>query len=484
MRHTITLYLGEYEIVTANDGTKYLSCLNTCRPVNYTFNTKADSKEFIRDIIELDLIDEDAIKEFLKKRGLPINTESSSEFPTYCGQMIPEDFAKKISPSSSGISMSLGLFQYTFRLIRNVLQLSTEISYFELKPLKSFETDFNKNLYIKEKSQLIQSFLSLLYQPYAMYSTAKEQLNWVLGGTTPLSKFAYHFHCVLLGLDYRFLFEDYILMYNHALEDLCKKNWDSYRKLNSDTFDSESDVPVFKAAKELILKMHVLEIPSSQSEILNSIDSNVFRDFLKDDSFIIKRILPSVLEIPDTVKPYEKLLDLSFTDADYSTVPGAKTEGNIICNLSNDSIHYKDLITLLLNIEKHFIIIYKDSEIFIKCKNIENIESISKLFNDAAEFGKKLIAENINIYISNINYLLSVEESGEYILEFKSNSLLQSIFFEIANYLGSYNASICKYPPCNKLVFSTRNKPASCCCHNHYTNYKGLLDRKSKKLFQ
>ena len=142
------------------------------------------------------------------------------------------------------------------------------------------------------------------------------------------------------------------------------------------------------------------------------------------------------------------------------------------------------MIALLLNIEKYFTITYKDSEILVKRKNIENIESISKLFNDVAEFGKKLIAENINIYISNINYLLSVEESGEYILEFKSNSLLQSIFFEIANYLGSYNASICKYPPCNKLVFSTRNKPASCCCHNHYTNYKGLLDRKSKKLFQ
>ena len=104
--------------------------------------------------------------------------------------------------------------------------------------------------------------------------------------------------------------------------------------------------------------MHVLGIPSSQSEILNSIDSNVFRDFLKDDSFIVKRILPSALEIPDTLKPYEKLLDLSFTDADYSTVPGAETEGNIICNLSNDSIHYRDLIALLLNIEKYFTIYY------------------------------------------------------------------------------------------------------------------------------
>lgn len=73
-----------------------------------------------------------------------------------------------------------------------------------------------------------------------------------------------------------------------------------------------------------------------------------------------------------------------------------------------------------------------------------------------AKIGKQLIAENINTYLLNINQMLIIKENGEYELQLKMDSLLQSLFLEIANLLDSYNVSICKYPPCNKLVFSTK----------------------------
>ena len=195
----------------------------------------------------------------------------------------------------------------------------------------------------------------------------------------------------------------------------------------------------------------------------------------------MKKIVPYGIVISDKLTPYRKELTFSIYERQLFQQP--EKEKTII-NLSNDSIHYVDIINLLMEIEKYFFIIYQDSKITIDCKDIDNTDDIYKLLKKIAKIGKQLIVENINTYTSNINYILSIEKNGEYQLQLISKSLLQSIFLEMANILNNYNVSICKYPPCNNLVFSTKKKPAKCCCHNHYTNYKGLVDRESKKLFQ
>ena len=411
----------------------------------------------------------------MEVKGLPINTEKCFGFPTYCGQPIPADFAKQISPSESGISMSLGLFRYTIELIRNILHLSTEISMFKLKPLKNFPSDFDKKLYMKDKLELVRSFLSLLYQPYTIYATLNEKLNWVLGGSTPISRFTYHFHSVLLCMQPKFVFETYISVYNHALRELCKKNIDIYNRLDPDN-------PVFHPFRELKFYIDIIEVPEEKMEILDNIDSDHIKDFIGSK---IKKIVPFGAKIPDELEPYARVLETQISEESLSKIP--EVEGTIL-ELSNDSIHYAGLINILMDIEKHFFITYEDSNITINYKDIDNIDDsfkdLSDLFNNVAKLGKQILIENINTYISNINYSLSLDENGEYDLQFRSRSLLQSFFFEIAQFLDGYVVSICKYPPCNNLVLSTPKKPASCCCHNHYTNYKSLLDNNSKKLLQ
>ena len=152
--------------------------------------------------------------------------------------------------------------------------------------------------------------------------------------------------------------------------------------------------------------------------------------------------------------------------------------------LAYDSIHFGDLVDLLVSMEKYFNVSYRDPQIHVTLKDINDINSLLPFFNEIIVFGKQLILETINMYTLNINYTLSIEKNGEYKLQLISQSLLQSLFLEMANILNSYNVSICKYPPCNNPVFSTKKRPAKCCCHNHYTNYKGLVDRESKKLFR
>lgn len=274
MRHSIGLYQGEYEIDISKDGIKYLSYCDSGQkpPTNYTFTTKADSKEFIRDIINLDLDNENEIKKFLKIRGLPINTESSSDFPTYCGMPIAKDYAQKIAPSSSGISMSLGLFRYNIELIRNILRLSTEISLYEEHPPTHFASSFGKALYDEERLQsmvkLVQSFLSLLYQPYTMHETLFENSNWVLGGNTPISRFTYYFHCILLyiaQINPKYVYEDYISTYNHGLQNLCHKNLAIYQELNLKKHDLEQDDPFFHPIQELEIMGVIVYLPDKKN---------------------------------------------------------------------------------------------------------------------------------------------------------------------------------------------------------------------------
>lgn len=481
MKHIVDLYQGKYEIVYSKDGIKYLAyqSLDGKPSSQREFITKSDSKDLILDIIELDLADENAIKEFLKKNGLLINTQSNSDFPTYCGIPIAKDYAKKIAPSSSGISMSLGLFRYNIELIRNILRLSTEISLYKKEPPTHFTSNFSKTLYKEEYLQsitkLMQSFLSLLYQPYTMHETLYENLNWVLGGSTPISRFTYYFHCILLfiaQISPEYIYEDYISTFNHGLQSLCQKNLEIYHKLDSKNPDLEMADSLFQPIQELELKIEAVLLPL--------VDHEKFRELYPNTD--INSIDPK--DIPTEIKVFPVTSNLANYPKQKGTIKiTEESPDSEIKNLAYDSIHFGDLADLLVNMEKYFNVSYKDSQIHVTFKDINNVEGIRAFLDKITEFGKQFILENINIYTSNINYTLSIEAEGEYKLQLMSESLLQSIFLEMASILNNYNVSICKYPPCNNPVFSTKNRPATCCCHNHYTNYKGLVDRKSKKLF-
>lgn len=481
MRHIVNLYQGEYKIVDSEDGIRYLAYQNSGKPpIQYTFTSKAASKEFILDITKLDLTDEDAIKGFSEKNGLLINTQSDSDFPTYCGIPIAKDYAQKISPSPSGISMSLGLFRYTIELIRNILRLSTEISLYKEVPPKHFNSNFNKTLYEEEYSKsiikLVQSFLSLLYQPYTMHETLYKNLNWVLGGSTPISRFTYYFHCILLYIGYmnpKYVYEDYISTFNHALQELCHKNLEIYQRLNSENHNLEQDDSLFQPIKELKLEILAVIICILDYKKLKELYPDTSEVSISPENLPLKvKVYPITSCPPDLPKKkYEINITEEFPDSE-------------IEKLAYDSIHLGDLADLLVSMEKYFNVSYKDSQIYVTFKDTSDTSGLYAFMDKITEFGKQFILENINIYTSNINYRLSIEANGEYKLQLVSESLLQSLFLEMANILNNYNVTICKYPPCNNPVFSTKNKSAKCCCHNHYTNYKGLVDRESKKLFQ
>lgn len=482
MKHSIDLYNGKYDIITSSDGIRYLSYCESRQkpPMKYTFTTKADSKEFIRDIVRLDLDDEEAIKGFLKERGLPINTESNSDYPTYCGIPIARDFAQRIAPSSSGISMSLGLFRYTMELIRNIMRLSTEISLYRQQPPAHFDSSFGKALYEEERLQgiikLVESFLSLLYQPYTMHETLFKNSNWVLGGNTPISRFTYYFHCVLLymaKINPKFIYEDYISTYNHGLQDLCHKNLLIYQGLNAEKHDLEQNDSFFRPIQELELEIMMVVIYMLDVEKLREQYPDTDVHSIPPEDIPLKTHIYPVTNAPADCPKEKNLIKIQekFSDGEMK-------------RLAYDSIHFGDLVDFLVDMEKYFDVSYDDPQIHVALKDTSDMSSLHVFLERILVFGKQLILENINMYTSNINYTLSIKENGEYKLQLLSESLLQSLFLEMANILNNYNVSICRYPPCNNPVFSTKNKPAKCCCHNHYTNYKGLVDRESKKLFR
>lgn len=484
MKHIVDLYPGIYEIDTTEDGIKYWAYRNPSKkpPMQWTFATSADSKGFILDIIKLDLTDEDAIKEFLKRNGLLISTQSDSDSPTYCGIAIAKDYAKKIAPSPSGISMSLGLFRYTVELIRNILRLSTEISLCKETLPKPLDSEFKKALYKEEHLQsirkLVHSFLSLLYQPYTIHETLYKNLNLVLGGSTPISRFTYHFHCILLCIgqsDPRYVYEDYISTFNHGLQKLCHENLEIYEKLNSENHSLELDDSLFKPIERLELKIKLLISKIVLLDLEQLVESYPIPDIMPINSVKIPTI-PNVYPITDGPP---NLPEITRTIKITKEYPDSEIE-----KLAHDSIHLGDLADLLVDMEKYFDVSYKDSQIHVAFKDITNTNDLHAFINKITEFVKRLILENVNMYTSNINYTLGIEANGEYKLQLVSESLLQSIFLEMANILNNYDVSICKYPSCNNPVFSTKKRPAKCCCHNHYTNYKGLLDRESKKLLQ
>lgn len=367
MKHSIDLYNGEYEIITSDDGIKYLSYCGTRQkpPMKYTFTTKADSKEFIRDIVRLDLDDEDAIKGFLKERGLPINTESNSDHPTYCGIPIARDYAKRIAPSSSGISMSLGLFRYNMELIRNILRLSTEISLYRQHPPSHFASSFAKKLYKEERSQsmlrLVQSFLSLLYQPYTMHETLYENSNWVLGGSTPISRFTYYFHCILLYIAHispKYIYEDYISTFNHGLQNLCQKNLEIYQRLNSEKQDQGVVDPVFHPIQELELETVAVILYVTDHQKLKELYPNTDIDSID----------------PEDIPMKKKVFPLTSTTATYPKQKGKIkiTEGSPdseIEKLAYDSIHFGDLTDFLVDMEKYFNVTYKDPQFHVTFKD-------------------------------------------------------------------------------------------------------------------
>lgn len=271
----------------------------------------------------------------------------------------------------------------------------------------------------------------------------------------------------------KYIYEDYISTFNHALRELCYKNLEIYQKLNSENHNLEQNDFLFQPIKELELEILVVILCITDYEKL-------------------KELYPDTSETsisPEDIPTKIKVLPVTSTTAAYPQKKGKikiteESPDSEIEKLAYDSIHLGDLADLLVNMEKYFNVSYKDSQIYVTFKDTSDTSGFYAFMDKIIEFGKQFILENINIYTSNINYRLSIEANGEYKLQLVSESLLQSLFLEMANILNNYNVTICKYPPCNNPVFSTKNKPAKCCCHNHYTNYKGLVDRESKKLFQ
>lgn len=229
MTYTSYIYPGEYEIIKCGE-TEYIYSPKSIQELarEYDFTAKSYSKSIVQDIIRLNLDSKKEILEFHKIYGLLINTQNDPDNPTFLGIPITKEVKKAfVFPKSSGCSMSLILFRYFVELIRNILNLTTEIAINEnyKKPTNSseYQCNLHKSEHMKNSLRIVQSFLSLLYQPNAMYGTMQKGITYVLGGMTPLSRFALHYHSFAKSYE-RFFSNDFIHKFNHSLLNLSEEN--------------------------------------------------------------------------------------------------------------------------------------------------------------------------------------------------------------------------------------------------------------------
>ncbi len=472
MKYSTYFYYADYEIIQLNN-VKYIHCPKPVKELDteYRFDTKANTKKLIRAILALDLENEQEILNFTSEYGLLVNTQNDPEHPTYCGRPVPQKINELLSPAKTGFSMPLHLFKYYIELIRNILNLSTEFSLFDKYGKKS-GLAANANYDCAENiNHITKYFLSLLYQPYATMTTTIDGINFVFDGNTPLSRFAFNFH----ELQLFFLIPrpiNYIQQYNHSLMELCNKNKGLLQKFyaltDNGTITSESDMPEITLADKITMT-YAISREDYETFILSE-------DFYNNSP--IERQL-SLLSVRDTLK---KHFDTANADTiSFSMVhPIAfkrKYKDKLVTPAS-DTVYYENILKELISLERYFDFNYRNlTEIEVALKNNTEYNEVLSLIERISTTGKQLLTETINSFTTNVNYRMDLDEKGNYQTTLVSDTLLQGIFFKMADLLNSYNVTICKYRHCNNPVFSLKSRPAQCCCHTHLTSYLRYKER-------
>jgi hypothetical protein len=444
MKHHVKIYPGNYEIRAHGDTIYLYQKGEDMKPADFCFydrhenkgKDKGNNEEIMRAIIELDLDNDRDLMKFLRSYGLLVNVLSDFESPTYCGVPISKETLKFLCPFSSGIAMPKILFKHNMKLLRNVFLLSTELSKSECK---DSDLDTKKN-----SIDILKLFLSLLFQPYTIWEN-KENLQIVIEGITPLSRFSSSYHegtnCMpnlFLELFFPFFVEKFkkIVDENSHLKDTIPSI--------SGTPKEETDIPVFK--------------PTSYfDECVSSTQGG------ETSNFTLK--FPKIF-YEDTATDDYRLLSKTLCSINRYCTYSVVRNGNI--KLS-----------------------FEDEAAFVSDK---------QLLDDLHKLSKQLIIDTLNTYISNIQFKvdhfnennLTREEQEKYIktknkysnsnaymynFYYQSPSLLQAIFLEASSMLDEYGVGICAYPGCDKTIFFKRTRPKSCCKPSHMSS----VSRKKSK---
>lgn len=473
MKYFTCHYYADYQIIEFCN-TKYIYCPKSIQEFDeeYRFDTERDTKNLIKAILNLNLESEEEILKFTSEYGLLANTQNDPEHPTYCGKPIPKKFNNFISPAEAGFSIPLHLFKYLIELIRNILHLSTEIALYNNYMKKANSSSSAREDYTDNILNIIKYFLSLMYQPYATYSTVTKGLNLVFDGDTPLSRFAYNYHEALLG----FLLlkpANPIPHYNNSLLALSKKNTELSEKFNSMDYNksitSESDIPRLK-----------LEDCLNISYCMSKKD---YETFILSDGFFEsspKERQESIIKARAAKKTSDNsgINHISFSITQ-SIAPDYKYK-NTLTSPASDTLYYNPILKILLILNDYFNLDYRNPhkiDVTLKSNVKPNdTQTIMELIN---QLSRQLITDTINSFTQNINYRLDADEKGHYYVTLVSESLIQGIFFKMADILNNYNITICKYRKCNNPVFSLKSRPAQCCCHTHLTSYLRYRERHS-----
>lgn len=465
MKHTAPIYPGKYEIKNIGP-TPYIYCASPTAKIvdEYEFLGKGFSKDFMKELINIDESDTESLFNFLEKYGPLFNTNSNSKDPTFCGQRISTELANYLSPFEEGVSMPLAIFFQHLELIKNILLLSTEI---DLYTSRAFNPNTCADAYKENILNIVKHFINLLYQPYTLKNNVQKTLNWIIGGKTALSRFTQNYHSVLRQNKELVFSIDFMHRFNIGVLALGTVNNDILKATSIDSINEYGNI--FIPYKNEIIISETDASVVFDSETITELFANHLAHFLTQDAQKLNCNTPPIFNAS-----FLKTLEQNATIE--TTYPISET-------FAEDSISYIGLATLLITLNKYFDFRYISThEINVKFRNSKNSCS-DDFVMEITKFAKLLVQDTINTYISNINFELSLSTNNNYTFKPKSDSLLQSIFLEIANTLNNYQVTLCNLPSCNNLVISHKNRPATCCCSSHRTAYIRWRERRSKNSF-
>ena len=436
MKHYVKIYPGKYEIKTSFHSEYLYQAESDKKPRYCRFDEPGDKEEIMRAVLELNPDNKKEILDFHRSYGLLVNTLNDPENPTYCGELISPETNAQISPFTAGIAFPKYFFKFYVELLKNIFRLSTEVSLYHQKG----------NIYDEKQNatKMLESFLTLLFQPYIITDAPQTMVNLTMNGPTPISRFAFHYHNAFQSSPRAFS-SDALHSFASAFSKVATEN--------------------YKALKN---------IPTAPPE-------------LKDESDIPTYLPPERFKI---VSPNAKV-PLEFSDTFYHDTA---------------TFDYKNLSYALYFICQYCNFSFdKDGTLNLSFTDKKGFTSDVKLLKCISVIGKKLIMETINTYTSSIHIKLKPfnekelssneyekyneslqknphENPWEYLLTYQSSCLLQSLFLITAEMLNEYGVGICKYPECRKAIFYKLIRPKSCCCHKHADNYSKLKKRNSPKL--
>lgn len=436
MKHYVKIYPGKYEIKTAFDSDYLYQTELHKKPRYYRFDEPGDKEEIMRAILELNPNNEKEILDFHRSYGLLVNTLNDPDNPTYCGKPISPETNTLISPFTSGIGLPKYFFKFYVELLKNIFRLSTEISLFHQQG-KGYDKEQNA-------TKMLESFLTLLFQPYIITDAPQTMVNLTLDGPTPISRFAFHYHNAFQSSLGAFS-SDALRLFALVFCEASTENNKAIKDIPAapPELKDESDIPIYSPPAHFII---VSAIPEFQPKFSDAF----YIDTATLDYKNLSHALYSICQYCNFSFDKDGTLNLSFTDKDGF--------------LSNATL--------------------------IKC---------------ISDIGKKLIMETVNTYTFSVHFELKAFDENElssgerekykasmqksphncpweYLLIHKSSCLLQSLFLITAEMLNEYGVSICKYPECKKPFFYKLARPKSCCCHQHTDNYCKLKKRNSPKL--